>query len=297
MQVQSATITASYNNAADTYSITTPPAPNNVAGTYYARFYSTVGLYETVSGYTPGYPTPPATLPGPWGVLPFFVSPNSPSGYLTRDGFTQVNPMVIYTSPRKRVEGGPSYGIYRKWLTTFKIDPTQWLENGPSNGGKTFPGMGDKITYTDGTVWTVFKDVDSPSNLLGISGLWRLPCVYLEIYTGFSDNVQSTIQYLQSSCSGSSATGSRTMTFTAVGSPVNGVVQPFNAELGVMFGTKDFEDHYLIYLSSDPSGTGTTVINAGDLFQDQNGVKYEIIESLNRNLLDELPTFHCVKKL
>lgn len=231
---------------------------------------------------------PPAGMnPGPWDCLP----------YVTNVTYTSVNAggNVTFTlsrvirSPIKRIEKGPSYGVYKQALTTWKIDPFIWSMWAPTG---IWPKMRDQLTV-NGLTWTVHRDVDAPTNLAGVGGLWRLPSTVLEI----DSSLNATVQYIQATCTGSSATGARTVTDTNVGSPVAAAVQPFNADLGVMFGTKDFEDHYLIYLSADPSGTGTTAINAGDLFQDGNGVKYEIIEALNRNLLDELPTFHCVKKL
>lgn len=69
------------------------------------------------------------------------------------------------------------------------------------------------------------------------------------------------------------------------------------ASLGDQFGTKNFGDNFVMYLQSDPSGTGYTIIQAGDLFVDQDSVKYEIQEVHDRDRIDALPAFICVKKL
>lgn len=320
--------------------------------------------------------------PGFWGSLP----------NITNIVYTSVNnagnmdytiPFVI-TSPRKRVEGQPSYGIYRQWKTTFKIDPNVWLSavanpgsflqtlasatgstpdyvlalagtwtlagthsgknywtNAPaftywdsgssswyqrdtlgssspwvtssdginwSGGSATFttpdintinpypistvyPKLRDTLVI-DSNTWTVFKDVDAPSDMLP-RGLWRLCCIRLEIVVPLED----TVQYQQSSCSGSSAAGSRTISFTNIGSPVPSAIQPMTAELGIQFGTKNFGDKFIIYLQSDPSGTGYTIMQAGDLFEDRDNILYEIEGVYDRNRLDALPAFVCEKKL
>ncbi len=192
---------------------------------------------------------------------------------------------VVYTSPRSRNEAQPSYGVYKRWVTTFKIDPTVWTL---AAGSGVYPKMRDTLVV-DGITWTVRRDVDSPAP----RGLWRLSCNYLQI----DATLQATLQYVTATCTGSSATGSRTVTNTDVGDPIAAAVQPFNAMLGDMFGTKDFEDRYMIYALTDPSGTGPSVINAGDMFRDSNGVLYEIEEVVDRLRLDDLNAYRCVKKL
>ena len=270
---------------------------------------------------------------------------------------------IVYTTPEKRFEPATSFGVYLKWITTFKIDPVDWMANSvitlavtgeysstytktsngyyynaANNSRLEFDGVGswlfswngagidqtvatnltadphslvgaawqyititvavienlprlrDTLVDGDGNTWTVCQDVDDPAY---VAGLYRLVCDRLVI----DSTLQATLQYQQASCAGASDEGSRTVTWTNTGSPIAGAIQPFTADLGEMFGTVDFEDHFLIYLQTDPSGTGVTAMQPGDRFQDAGGVQYEIQAVLERNSLDELPVFQCVKKL
>ena len=295
------------------------------------------------------------------GVLPAISNVSYTS--VSEAGNTTFTLPTVIVSPRKRIEGGPSYGAYKRRFTTFKIDPFVWsvaqgllVTGGPAPGiyiyigGSTWtwirtdglygftsdgrnwlivnittsievdasstgilgtylngsvvtatagvtpftPKLRDQLIDENGDTWTVHKDVDDPTNFGGgITGLWRLPCVLLEIDPALAD----TVQYYATTCAGSSDTGSRTVTQTATGSVVAAAIQPFNADLGEQFGVKNFSDHYMIYLVTDPSGTGVTVIEAGDLFVSSESITYENLSVESRNSLDELSTFHCVKKL
>ena len=231
-------------------------------------------------------------------VVPIPPTPTAIAGYglpaVTNISYTSVNNAgnqditlpIVYITPRSRMEAQPSRGVYLKWLTTFKVDKPTWTAAAPSN---TYPKPRDTLVV-DGLTWTVYRDVDSPASLMP---LWRLGCIRLEI----KPELKTTAQYSQASCTSSSSTGTRTITYTNIGSPINAAIQPMTADLGDAFGTKDFEDAYVAYLETDPSAFGASVIGAGDLLIDPNGVKYEIIATMDRNVLDALPVFHLVKKL
>ena len=119
---------------------------------------------------------------------------------------------------------------------------------------------------------------------------WNCTCLALGV-------LGHTVQYSQASCAGSDTDGSRTVTFTNTGDPVAAAIQPMTAALGDQFGTKNFGDSFMIYMVDDPSGTGPTVIDAGDLFIDENGIKYEIVEVSDRMRLEFVSAFRCTKKL
>ncbi len=42
---------------------------------------------------------------------------------------------LVYTSPRHRVEAEPSFGVYKQWKTTFKLDPVLWAQAVGTVGG------------------------------------------------------------------------------------------------------------------------------------------------------------------
>jgi hypothetical protein len=88
---------------------------------------------------------------------------------------------TIYTTPRKRGEAQLSYGVYKRWTTTFKIDPAVWTA---AAGANVYPKFRDTLAV-DGITWTVRRDVDSPAP----RGLWRLSCTYLFIDPELADTI------------------------------------------------------------------------------------------------------------
>ena len=185
---------------------------------------------------------------------------------------------VGYT-PSAQEENHPSFGKYTRVQMAIDI-PLSIL-------GNYQPKPGDFFTGPDGYVYNVVKRQTNSIFFCRVVG-W---CPTLSL------PLEDTVQYKQASCPASSSTGSRTVTHTNIGSTVAAAIEPMTADLGMMYGTKDFEDHFIIYLASDPSGTGYSIMQAGDLFVDQNSITYEILKVYERNRLDFLPAFDCVKKL
>ena len=171
----------------------------------------------------------------------------------------------------------PSHGQYLAYNVTWRL---------PANNVTVPIVPGFKIVDAGSKTYVVLR-VDSPSTYLAP---WRCLCLSLGV-------LGHTVQYSQVSCAGSDTDGSRTVTYTNIGTPVAAAIEPMTAELADMFGTKGFEDLFMVYMASDPSGTGPSVIGAGDLFTDETGVKYEIIESSERLRLDFVSAYRCVKKL
>ena len=192
--------------------------------------------------------------------------------------------VISYTpcgyTPISKEEDHPAFGKYIKRSMAVDI-PLVLLGSYMPKPGDTFIGP-DNIHR-----FNVFKCQSSSIYFSRVVGVCPEISVPLE----------DTVQYKQASCSGSSTTGARTITFTPIGDPVPAAIQPMTAALGEQFGTKNFEDYFVIYLAVDPSGTGYTIMKAGDLFVDQNAITYEITKVYERDRLDFLAAFEVVKKL
>ena len=102
--------------------------------------------------------------------------------------------VLVYTTPRSRNQGQDSYGVYKRWAATFKIDAALWAVAAAPG---LFPKMRDTLEVA-GITWRVNRDVDSPR----VPGnLFRLNCVHLEIDPALADTISivlpldSTDQY------------------------------------------------------------------------------------------------------
>ena len=150
-----------------------------------------------------------------------------------------------------------------------------------------YPKVGDYFAGPDGKTYHVM-DCQSPAiftqRVVGICPEISFP-------------LEDTVQYYQVTIAGASSTGARTIVETATGSPVAAAIVPDDSLFGEQFGTLNMGETYLVFLDSDPSGNGPSIIKAGDLLVDQNAVKYEIQEVFDRNRLDAKPTMRVVKKL
>ena len=91
--------------------------------------------------------------------------------------------------------------------------------------------------------------------------------------------------------SASSDTTDRTVSETP-GDPVLSAIQPQAQAVSDEFGTKATPQLFRIWREETVDN-----IQAGDMFEDEAGVRYEILEVLDRNRIDELEVFECVKKL
>ena len=181
-------------------------------------------------------------------------------------------------TPIAQSENHPSFGVYTKIQMAIDIPRVVLASD--------IPKPGDFFTGPDGNTYNVIARQSFSVFFCRVVGF----CPVL------SYDLTDTAQYYQVSASGG-GTGARTVTDTASGSPVAARFEPMTAALGMQFGTMNFGDSYLVFLATDLSGTGPTVIKAGDYFQNGAGVKYEIVEVMERARLDFLSAYHCVKKL
>jgi hypothetical protein len=111
------------------------------------------------------------------GVTSFPYESSVPYTSVANTGNTTFVLPRIYTTPMKRVEAQASFGVYKRWLTTFKIDPKAWTLPTP-------PKLRDSLLIDD-VIWTVHRDVDTPRQF----GFWRLACIHLEIDANLCDIV------------------------------------------------------------------------------------------------------------
>ena len=200
------------------------------------------------------------------------------------------NPAYIVVNEVYIEEPADSWGKYRRWVASIQI-PTQYMVLAPKprdeiNWGFTLYSGGPTITFQ------VCKILEVPY----LGSPWAFTADYLD----FQALLDDTVTLIQATCSGSSSTGSRTVTDTTDSSftGIAAAIEPREQRIGEMFGAITDPEYYDIYLSSDPSPANSpSIIKVGDMLQDQNGIQYEIIGSLKRERLDLKPQFLCVKKL
>ena len=201
---------------------------------------------------------------------------------LYANGDTNPDQITAYRTPVKREEAGPSYGIYRRWFTTFLIDAASWLEsfNGPR------PGVGDTFTDTlfDGITWTVHRDVDDP----GINGLYRVACVNLAIDAGVSPVDTITIKPPVDSTDAYSSP----ITTSAAGTSYTARIQ-FQTSIQEDFqGVQYQRPLYRVFvagLNADLSIGTLIVATAGEYI----GTTFRVTQTENVDNFDELLTLTC----
>ena len=148
------------------------------------------------------------------------------------------------------------------------------------------------------TTWTVCKSIDETFQ----SGLYRLEVDYFEPQFAIDD----TVQFLNASCSGASSTGDRVVADTAIvtnypstgDTSIPAAIEPIGQDLEERFGAMTMGEAFDIYLSRDVSAVNNpSIVKAGALIQDQNGVQYEVLEVTDRERLDLETRCVCIKKL
>ncbi len=99
---------------------------------------------------------------------------------------------TLAASPRKVQEAHVTWGVFKRFLTTFKIDPRVWLT---LTGNAYYPKLRDTLTVA-GITWTVHKAVDIPAN----GSPFMLECTYLEIESSLCDviNIRPPVDYTDS---------------------------------------------------------------------------------------------------
>ena len=205
----------------------------------------------------------------------------------------------VVTSPQKIVERSPSYGIYKKWTTTFKIDPAAWLAAITAYNtahplaplAMFWPKSRDYLTV-NGLIWQVCIAED----IVHQGSPYRLESDRLVFQLQLDDQVQ----FVQATCTGSSSAGARTVTDVVSSTILQCAIEPRTQTIEDKFGTKTDPEYFDIYLTPDEAyipDDSPSLLQAGSLLQDQNSVLYEILETEKRERLDGLLHVLAVKKL
>jgi hypothetical protein len=156
----------------------------------------------------------------------------------------------------------------------------------PCQNVATMPQPGDLVIDGSDRVYVV-QDVGDPD----FGSCYRLSCKRLVL-----EDLGHLVQYIQCSAT-SGSTAARTVTDTAVGDPMPCAIQPKQQAQSDMFGAKTMPELFTIWLYQDPGGDGPDQIKSGDMFQDENGVYYEILQCRDRKRIDALSAFDVIKKL
>lgn len=194
---------------------------------------------------------------------------------------------------QNQAEREPSLGHYTEVSVDFRL-PSPITDGFHLSPIDVIPGMfvvdGDSVQY-------VVLAVDPPSTY---GDVWKCNCMMLLA-------THDTISILIASCDGSSATGARPVTWTPIvtnypsagGTTMPAAIQPRTQGVDdPQFGTLTSPEVWDIYLSLTVAASGDpSVIKAGSLVQDQNGVQYEIMEVLDRDRLDRQTHLVCIRKL
>ena len=203
--------------------------------------------------------------------------------YQIKGGASHNIPTALY-KPRLKRETAPSYGKYLRRCGVWDLPAIYVVWN---------PTPSDYITGPDGAIWQICVDgVTEPK----LGGCWRCDVDQLI----FNALIDDTVSLVQATCTGSSYTGARTVTDTidSIFENIPCAIEPRDVDVGEHFGTISTPEYYDIYLDSDPTPDGApSIIKAGDMLKDQNGVMYEIEEVIMRERLDLKPQFKCIKKL
>jgi len=221
----------------------------------------------------PPSPLPPATDLPPMG--PRFYSVSYTAKLNAGNVSYTFNPCKYSVSGSAEIH--PSFGKYIRVEVILGI-PAAIL----TAAGNYKPKPGDRFISPDGYACNVLECRQQGLRFTWVRG-W---CPTL------SFNLQDTVQYLRASAA-SSGTTARTVTHSAVGVPVAAAIQPLDRRLADLFGTRSTPQSYVIWIYD---GVGGAIL-AGDLFQDQNGLLYDIEAVGTRHELEELAAFSCIKKL
>ena len=209
---------------------------------------------------------------------------------------TVMDNLPMFTTQQSKVEAEPSYGVYKRFHSSFKIDPSDWaaVVAAAHLPDTVIPKSQDTFVDDADVTWQVCGKVDSPPASHPWA-LWRLTADRLEIELELDDQVT-----LLQATAAASATGERRVTDTADAdfTDIPAAIEPREQRIGEMFGTIVDPEFFDVYLDSDPSPEGApSIIKVGDMLQDQNSVLYEIVAVDKRERLDLKPHFLVVKKL
>ena len=171
-------------------------------------------------------------------------------------------------------EQAPSDGAY------FRESQLFFLPAGQS--GQILPIMpGDTLT-------DVFTNI---YKILSVSGGWKGSSYQVAVRRLGIQDLGRTVKYVRVS-GDSSGTTARVVT-EVLSDPILAAIQPQVRIVTDELGAKATPQTYHIWIAQ----TLGNAINAGDMFEDQDGTRFEILAVSDRRRIDELALFECIKKL
>lgn len=253
------------------------------------------GLNETVVARNyPQFPAPPVPPPGSpsvdltgyWNALPGQTQNVSYTSVATNTTSTTFTLSTVIQTPEQRREKLDSWGKYVQRAKTVKIPSEVWA----AVAGSLYPKPRDTMVLS-GITWQVSTDTDIQYS----NGLYRLMVNYFEPQFDIDD----VVSFLNPSVSGSSSTGDRQVTFIPAATGIHCGIEPIRQEVSEdHFGAKTSPEYFDIFLSRDISvANDPSIVVAGAVVQDQNGVQYDVLEVNSRERLDLETHLVCVKKL
>jgi hypothetical protein len=223
---------------------------------------------------------------GYWAALPGRATNiNYTSVATNSSSITFVLSAIIQTNER-RAERLESYGKYVQRSKTVKIPQEVWA----AVSGSLYPKPRDTMVI-DSITWQVSIGTDIQYS----NGLYRLAVNYFEPQFAIDDKVS----FLNPLVAGASGTGDRKVLFVSVATDIPCGIEPIAQEVQAdHFGAKTSPEYFDVFLSRDVStANDPSIVVAGALIQDQNGVQYEVLEVAERERLDLETHLTCVKKL
>ena len=141
-----------------------------------------------------------------------------------------------------------------------------------------------------GVLWQVSDATDVTHN----GGLYRLECNFFER----NFQLEDTIAFFNALCATSTATGDRVVVDQGVVT-MAASIQPIRQEAQEdHFGAKTSPEYFDVYLTLDVSAANDpSIVQAGAIIQDQNGVQYDVLQVDNRESLNMETHLLAVKKL
>lgn len=192
----------------------------------------------------------------------------------------------VCTTPKTIVEREASFGVYKIWKTTFKIDPLVFGQ-ALVNAGLTarYPKPRDTLVDDISLTWRVSNTVDFKYISEPDGSPWRLVCNRLVIESALCDTisinhpVDSTDNYLSPLTAKGTPSGPQT------DMPCR--IQFDRNELDNFQGVQFYRDFYKIYVSGldDNLEVGAVVTATGGTYS---GTVFRILSTDNVEVLDEL---------
>ena len=197
---------------------------------------------------------------------------------------------AVVTTPVRISEAAPSFGKYKAWTTTFKIDPEVWQAAlTASHVTNLWPKSRDYLMDGDGNIWLVSRDTAGTHQ----GNPYRLACNRLTFSTPLKDTV--TIYTAVNTID--SYLGPHVNQTGVLASGLAAAVQPVEPQLiepGKFQGKQGFRKEFIVYIATPLVNYVPTLyqVDYGYLVKDQNAVVYSVESWKNPQRIDMLQELH-----